>query len=269
VAAPRPVALITGASAGLGAELARVFAHHGHELALVARRAPELTKLADELAAGGGARPLVIPADLTRRDAGAHVAGELRAHGCEPSFVVNNAGFGMMGHAARLDRAEQLAMIDLNARTLTDLSLRFIDSLARHRGGILNVASVGSFVPGPGIAVYCATKAYVLSFSEALHHELKPKGVRVTALCPGPVATGFQARAGMPMDYFPSALHADAASVARHGYAALMAGRRVAIPGYANRISAFLPRLAPRSAVLSLMNRFRRRWERRHGAGPS
>jgi short-subunit dehydrogenase len=267
VAALKPVALITGASAGLGLQLARVFASHGHELALVARRASELNRLADELAAEGKPKPLVVPADLTRSDAGAYVAGELRAHGREPSFVVNNAGFGMMGPAARLDRAEQLAMIDLNARALTDLSLRFIDSLARHRGGILNVASVASFVPGPGIAVYFATKAYVLSFSEALHHELKPKGIRVTALCPGPVATEFQARAGMPMDYFPSALHADAASVARYGYAALLAGRRVAIPGYASRISAFLPRLAPRTAVLSLMNRFRRRWERRHGGG--
>jgi hypothetical protein len=210
-----------------------------------------------------------MPADLTRSDAGTYIAGELRTHGSEPSFVVNNAGFGLMGHAVQLDRTEQLAMIDLNARMLTDLSLRFVDSLTRHRGGILNVASVGSFVPGPGVAVYYATKAYVLSFSEALHHELKPKGVRVTALCPGPVATEFQARAGMPLDYFPSALHADAASVARYGYAALMAGRRVAIPGYANRISAFLPRLAPRAAVLTLMNRFRKRWERRQGLDPN
>jgi short-subunit dehydrogenase len=267
VAAPRPVALITGASAGIGAALAQEFASHGHELVLVARRASQLNELADAIAAGGRTRPHVVALDLAGREASRLVADELQARELEPNYVVNNAGFGLVGYAARLDRAEQLAMIDLNARALTDLSLRFVDSLARHRGGILNVASVASFVPGPGIAVYNATKAYVLSFSEALHHELKPKGVRVTALCPGPVATEFQARAGMPMDYFPSALHADAARVARYGYAALMAGRRVAIPGYASRISAFLPRLAPRYAVLSLMNRFRKRWERRHGAG--
>ena len=133
----------------------------------------------------------------------AMIADELRTRGLEPNFVVNNAGFGLVGAAAELDRAEQLAMIDLNARALTDLSLRFIDSLARHRGGILNVASVASFLPGPGLAVYYATKAYVLSFSEALHHELKPKGMRVTALCPGPVATEFQTRAGMPEGLFP------------------------------------------------------------------
>ena len=108
-----------------------------------------------------------------------------------------------MGPAASLDRAQQLAMIDLNVRVLTELSLRFVDSLARHQGGILNVASVASFMPGPGMAVYHATKAYVLSFSEALHRELGGQGVRVTALCPGPVETEFMARAGIPENYFP------------------------------------------------------------------
>ena len=115
----------------------------------------------------------------------------------KPQSIVNNAGFGLIGRAAELDRAEQLAMIDLNVRALTDLSLAFVDSLARHKGGILNVASLASFLPAPGMAVYYATKAYVLSFSEALHVELRKKGVRVTALCPGPVPTEFQARAGL------------------------------------------------------------------------
>ena len=109
---------------------------------------------------------------------------QLRAAGLEVQFLVNNAGFGLMGAATKLDRGEQLAMVDLNARALTELSLRFVDSMTRHKGGILNVASVASFMPGPGMAVYHATKAYVLSFSEALHQELKPRGVRVTALCP-------------------------------------------------------------------------------------
>ena len=149
-------------------------------------------------------------------------------------------------------------MIDLNARALTDLSLRFVDSLARHRGGILNVASVASFMPGPGLAVYYATKAYVLSFSEALHHELKPKGIRVTALCPGPVATEFQSRAGMPKDYFPSMLDRSVERVARDGYDGLMAGKRVVIPGFPNRVLAFLPRITPRGMMLAVMNRLRR-----------
>ena len=117
--------------------------------------------------------------------------------------MVNNAGFGLLGEAAELDRAQQLAMIDLNIRALTDLSLRWLESITRHRGGILNVASIAGFLPGPGMAVYHASKAYVVSFSEALHEELKADGVRVCALCPGPVATEFFDRAGLPHDYFP------------------------------------------------------------------
>ena len=255
MASLKPVTLITGASAGIGAELARVFAFEGHELVLVARREAPLNELAREIEAAGRPRPHILTADLTRGDAGNLIAAELGARGFEPNFVVNNAGFGLHGLAAELDRAEQLAMIDLNARTLTDLSLRFIDSLARHRGGILNVASVASFMPGPGMAVYYATKSYVLSFSEALHHELKPRGIRVTALCPGPVATGFQARAGMSGVQFPPLLDQTAKRVARSGYDALMDGCRVVIPGRANRLVALLPRLGPRGIVLWAMNR--------------
>ena len=196
----KPVTLITGASAGIGAELARVFARHGHELVLVARREDRLNALADEIAAAGRPRPVVLAIDLEQRDAVARIAAELASRGLEPAIVVNNAGFGLAGAAAALDRNEQLGMIDLNIRTLTELSLAFVDSLARHRGGILNVASVAAFLPGPGMAVYYASKAYVLSFSEALHRELKPRGIRVTALCPGPVPTEFQARSGMRAD---------------------------------------------------------------------
>jgi short-subunit dehydrogenase len=123
----------------------------------------------------------------------------------------------------------------------------------RHRGGILNVASVASFLPGPGMAVYHATKAYALSFSEALHRELKPQGVRVTVLCPGPVKTEFQARAGMPDDYFPRRLTRPADRVAREGYEALTQGRRVVVPGTVNRLTSLLPRFLPRAFVLSLV----------------
>ena len=255
MAAPKPVTLITGASAGIGAALAHHFASNRHELVLVARRTAALNELAGAIEARGLPRPQVIAADLTKSDAPALIADELRTRDLEPNFVVNNAGFGLVGTAAELDRAEQLAMIDLNARALTDLSLRFVDSLARHRGGILNVASVAGFMPGPGLAVYYATKAYVLSFSEALHHELAPKGIRVTALCPGPVATEFQSRAGMPEGYFPSILDRSVERVARDGYDGLMAGKRVVIPGFPNRVAAFLPRLAPRGIVLAVMNR--------------
>ncbi|MFZ2068968.1 MAG: SDR family NAD(P)-dependent oxidoreductase, partial [Xanthobacteraceae bacterium] len=190
--------LITGASSGIGAELAHVFAEHGHELVLTARREAELEALAGAIAASGRPRPLVLPLDLVERDAVAQLAAALEANGVEPDNVVNNAGFGLAGKAAELDRDDQVAMVDLNIRALTELSLVFADSLARHRGGLLNVASIAGFLPGPGMAVYYASKAYVLSFSEALHEELRGRGVRVTVLCPGPVATGFQARAGLP-----------------------------------------------------------------------
>ena len=193
----RPITLITGASAGIGAALAQVFAAHDHELVLVARREQRLLALADAIAARGGQRPVVLPIDLARADVADRIGSELAARGLEPDIVVNNAGFGLVGRAAELDRAEQLGMIDINVRALTDLSLAFVDSLERHRGGILNVASIAGFLPGPGMAVYHATKAFVLSFSEALHAELAPRGVRVTALCPGPVPTEFQARAGI------------------------------------------------------------------------
>jgi short-subunit dehydrogenase len=254
----KPITLITGASAGIGAALADVFADRGPRLVLVARRTPRLTSVADGIAGRGHPRPAILGIDLALPDAPQRVAKELQALGVEPDIVVNNAGFGLMGPAATLDRQAQLAMIDLNVRVLTDLSLRFLDSLVRHKGGILNVASVAGFMPGPGMAVYHASKSYVLSFSEALHRELKPKGVRVTALCPGPVATEFQARAKMPADYHPKFMARSAERVAREGYEGLMRGRRVVVPGTDNKVAAMLPRLLPRGIVLRMMRAFQR-----------
>jgi hypothetical protein len=213
--------LITGASAGIGAALAHKFAANGHEVVLVARREQILTGLADAIAAAGAPRPTVLRADVSRIDAARRIGEALAAAGLEPEIVVNNAGFGLVGAAASLDRGEQLAMIDLNVRALTDLSLAWCDVLERRKGGILNVASVAAFLPGPGMAVYYATKAYVLSFTEALHQELAPKGVRVTALCPGPVPTEFQARAGVKAMKFPRTLTRSAERVADDGYRGL------------------------------------------------
>jgi hypothetical protein len=253
MAMPRPVTLITGASAGIGAALARVFAEKGHEVALLARRGLQLAALADAIAAAGHKHPHILAIDLARTDAPTRIDNELHERGLEPEIVVNNAGFGLLGLAAELDRSEQLAMIDLNVRVLTELSLRWIDSLERHRGGILNVASIASFLPGPGMAVYHASKAYVLSFSEALHRELAPKGVRVTVLCPGPVETEFQARAGVPEGYFPRMLARSAEWVAREGYDGFMRGRRLVVPGFENKVLTFLPRLLPRALVLRMV----------------
>ena len=258
MAAHAPVTLITGASAGIGTALADVFANHGHKLILVARRAPQLKALADAIEQRGHIRPQIIAIDLGQADATQWIESELREAGHEPQYVVNNAGFGLMGEAVVLDRDQQLAMIDLNVRVLTDLSLRFSDSLVRHRGGILNVASVAAFMPGPGMTVYHATKAYVLAFSEALHVELAPSGVRVTALCPGPVETEFQARAGVPPGYFPRLLARSAERVAQDGYAALMRGQRVVVPGSGNRVATMLSGLVPRGLAMRLVRASRR-----------
>jgi uncharacterized protein len=253
----KPVVLITGASSGIGAALAKVFAAHGHEIALVARRQDRLEALADEIAAAGRPRPTLITVDLERRDGASALAAELSSLGLEPAIVVNNAGFGLRGAAAALSRDEQLAMIDLNVRALTELSLMFVDSLARHRGGVLNVASLAAFLPGPGMAVYYASKAYVLSFSEALHRELSERGVRVTALCPGPVPTEFQARAGLSLPAAARLLELSAERVAQIGYDAFMAGQRVVIAGIGNRIVVSLMRLVPHALLLRLVDQTR------------
>lgn len=250
----RPITLITGASAGIGADLARVFAAHGHELVLVARRQHRLDSLADEIAATGRPRPVVMAADLGQRDAVAKIRGQLLSLELEPEIVVNNAGFGLVGRAAALPRDEQLAMIDLNVRALTELSLTFVDSLAHYRGGILNVASIAAFLPGPNMAVYYASKAFVLSFSEALHRELSSRGIRVTALCPGPVRTEFQARSGMKIDQTMRLIELPSARVAEIGYRGFMRGKRVVIAGLGSRIAVFLMRLVPYALLMAAVD---------------
>jgi uncharacterized protein len=249
------VTLITGASAGIGRELARVFAAKGHRLALVDRRGDRLAVLAREIASAGGTAPILIACDLEHRDAGETISAGLAAAGVEVEFVVNNAGFGLFGHAAELDRAEQLGIIAVNILALTDLSLRFSDSLIRHRGGILNLGSLTAFLPGPGMAVYHASKAYVLSFSEALHRELAPHGVRVTTLCPASVPSEFQARAGVEPGLEHAILNVSAAEVAQAGYRALMANKRIMLPGFGTNIIPFLLRLFPRGFILAAVGR--------------
>ena len=251
----RPVTVITGASAGIGVALARVFAQQGHELALVARREDRLRALADEIAATGARRPIVIAVDLLKTGVARLIGEALAAQGAEPQFVVNNAGFGLVGLASARDRNEQLEMIDLNVRALTELSLAFVDSLARHRGGLLNVGSMAGFLPGPGMAVYYATKAYVLSFTEALHSELKPLGVRVAVLCPGPVPTEFAERAGLTRGMVPGILTQSADYVAEAGFRGLMDGHRTIVPGFTNKLVTLLIRIIPRRLVLWVVDR--------------
>jgi short-subunit dehydrogenase len=253
------VTLITGASAGIGAELARVFAANGHRVALVARRADRLIKLASEIAVAGRAAPIIIACDLEQPDAGDRIEDALKAAGADVEYVVNNAGFGVFGRAIEVDRAQLLDIIAVNIRALTELSLRFSDSLIRSRGGILNVGSIAGFLPGPGMAVYYASKAYVVSFTEALRNELAPHGVRVTVLCPGPVQTEFQARAGFHAGLDSSLLGVSAAEVARQAYQGLMANQRAVFPGIGIKVMPFLLRLFPRGFILSAVGRFQLR----------
>jgi len=253
------VTLITGASAGIGTELARVFASNGHRVALVARRADRLKTLSGEITAAGGTAPIVISCDLEQPDAGDEISAALAAEGVEVEFVVNNAGFGLFGNAIEMDRVEQLGIIALNIRAVTDLSLRFSDQLIRHRGGILNVGSIAGFLPGPGMAVYYASKAYVLSFSEALRRELAPRGVRVTVLCPGPVPSEFQARAGFDPGFDSAVLNVSASDVALAGYRGLMANKRAVLPGLGIKIVPFLLRLLPRGFILGAVGLFQLR----------
>jgi short-subunit dehydrogenase len=253
------VTLITGASAGIGTELARVFAAHGHRVALVARRADRLASLANEITAAGGKAPIVIACDLEQRDSGDRIEAALQEAGAEVDYLVNNAGFGAFGCAVELDRATQLGIIDVNIRALSDLTLRLAPSVIKYRGGILNVGSIAGFLPGPGMAMYYASKAFVLSFTEALRQELKPQGVRVTVVCPGPVPTEFQGRAGFRPGFDSSILNVSAADVAKQGYRGLMADRRAVLPGLGIKAVPFLLRLFPRGFILAAVSGFQLR----------
>ena len=253
----RRVTIITGASGGIGADLARVFARQGHDLVLIARSGPELERLASEIAVPGRSPPLVLALDLLAPGAIDQIAAALRTTGVSPDILVNNAGFGLLGPAAALDTAEQLALIDLNIRAAVEMTLRFLPAICAARGKILNVASVASYFPGgPGMAAYYASKSFLLSFSLALSQELRSQGVTVSALCPGYTKTGFQARAGfgpgLGLTRFPGTA---AISVAEAGYTGLMAGKREIVPGFFNKVSVLLLPFLPKSVVLMIISR--------------
>ena len=246
MAEPRPATLITGASAGLGVEFARQCARRGEEVVLVARRADRLEALAAEI----GAKAHVIAADLTEPRAGTKVVGEIIARGMWVRTLINNAGFGLRGRFDELPLARQLEMIDLNVRALTNLTFVVINDMVLKGGGaILNVASTAAFQPGPKMAVYFATKAYVLSFTEALHEEWKDRGIKVSALCPGSTRTEFGDVAGIRTLGQFERLAMDAGPVVRAGLEGLDANRAIVIPGAVNKPGAWSTRLAPRSVV--------------------
>jgi len=254
--AARQTALVTGASGGIGWELARAFAAGGYDLVLVARSAGKLEQLAGELRDRHGVAVRVLAKDLAGPGAPDEIFQELEGAGVAVDALVNNAGFATFGPFAETDLASELEEIQLNVVTLTHLTKRFLPGmLARRRGGVLNVASTAAFQPGPQMAVYYATKAYVLSFSEALAEELRGSGVTVTALCPGPTATGFQARAEMQdSGLFTGPLKVmDAAGVARAGYEGFRKGNRIVIPGLINKLGVQSVRVSPRALVTRLV----------------
>jgi uncharacterized protein len=241
------VALITGASSGIGLELARLFARDRHDLALVARRQDRLQALADELTDRYDVQVTVIAADLADPSAPAEVARQVAAAGLVVQFLVNNAGYGVAGEFARTDVTAELQMIQVNVVALTHLTKLFLRGMAAERqGAILNVASTAGFTPGPLMAVYYATKAYVISFSAAIAEELRNSGVTVTVLCPGATRTEFQERAGLDLEAraFRGPWVADAASVARAGYQGMLRGKRLVVPGVFNKIMVAAARVA-------------------------
>ena len=240
----RPVTLVTGASAGLGAEFVRQCSRRGDEVVLVARRRDRLDALAAEI---GNAH--VVAADLAAPDASAALIAQVEGLGLSVETLINNAGFGLIGRFAGLPLDGQREMIDLNVRTLTELARLVVPGMIeRGRGGILNIASTAAFQPGPGFAVYFATKAYVLSFSEALHQELTGTGVKVSALCPGPTRTEFGSVAGMKSKKFDR-ISADARIVVAAGLRGLERNKAVVVPGLTNKISSQSGRLMPRALM--------------------
>jgi uncharacterized protein len=259
---PAPAAdrtcLITGASSGIGADLARVLARKGYGVTLVARRDDLLRALADELTSSSAVRAEVVTADLSEEAARDGLAAEVAARGLTVDLLVNNAGFSTVGPVHRSDAAREVAMIRTNVEAVAHLCSLFVPGMVeRGRGAVLNVASMAAFQPLPGQAGYGATKAFVLSYSQALGQELKGKGVTVTALCPGPVETGFAEAAGISedeaADALPRFMWVSSPDVAAQAVAGLAKGQAVVIPGTSNRIAAGFAHLTPRRLLLPIL----------------
>ncbi|MDX5347171.1 MAG: SDR family oxidoreductase [Hymenobacteraceae bacterium] len=251
---PSQYVLITGASSGIGYELTLLFAKDRNNLILVARSEAKLRQIAKKLASEYAIDVRVVAADLAEPRAADHVFDDVQGAGLTVDVLVNNAGFGDYGSFRHAKLQKQLDMIQVNVTALTHLSKLFLDQLPPERQGrILNVASVAGFQPGPLMAVYYASKAYVLSFSEALANELKNTNVTVTVLCPGQTETDFERRANLHESKLFKGKISSAKIVAAKGYDALMAGKVIEIPGVKNKLSTFAVRLFPRKIVRSLV----------------
>lgn len=258
----RGTALITGASAGIGQELARCFAADGYHLVLVARRSEALELLATELGTLHGTSVRVEPCDLVEPGAAEQLHARLTQANVTVDVLVNNAGFGAIGEVHELPLDRQLDMITLNITALTALTRLFLPAmLERKTGGVLNVASTAGFQPGPRMAVYYASKAYVLSFTEALAEETVGTGLRVSCLCPGPTKTEFGSVSGMDQSKLFRMGTMTARDVAEIGYRGWHAGKIVVVAGFTNRLAVCAVRLLPRWAIRKIVKWLNRRWE--------
>src|SRR3989442_1378634 len=253
-------ALITGASGGIGYELALLLARDGLDCILVARSRDKLDELAARLESGFRVKTLVIARDLSKPSAVDEIYEEVSAASLNVDVLVNNAGFPVFGLFARTDLQLELEMLQVNVVALTALTKLFLRGMVERRAGrILNLASTAAFEPGPLMAVYYASKAYVLSFSEALANELQGTGVTVTALAPGPTRTGFQKRGGMEDSRLVRGQIADAKSVAAAGYRGMMRGKTIVIPGFSNKLIPWVVRVSPRGVVTRVVRRMQER----------
>ena len=254
-------ALVTGATSGIGYELAKLFARDGHDLVIVARSSDALARVAGDFRALG-VSVTTITADLSQPGTPDAILGEIRLRNTAIDFLVNNAGYALYGPFAQSRLSQDLAMMQLNMTSLVHLTRIFLDEmLARGEGHILNVASTAAFQPGPLMALYYASKAFVLSFSEALHDELRGTGVTVTALCPGPTETGFKKQAGVENLRLVSGKLTSAESVARDGYRAMVRGQSVVISGLRNQVMMWGSKLSPRSIPIAIIRRLHQRVE--------
>jgi short-subunit dehydrogenase len=249
--------LITGASSGIGLELAKCFAAEECNLILTARNREALEKLADELCRKHDIKVEIVIADLSLPESPQKIISEIKGRGINVDVLVNNAGFGLHGAFTELPLKRQLEIVQVNIAALVELTGLFLpDMLRRNRGGILNVGSVAGFVPGPQMAVYYASKAFVLSFSESLHEELRETKIQVTNLCPGPTESNFSSVARSHRAREAQAKKMSAAEVARIGHRDFRAGVHISLPGAINKISAFAPRVFPRTVVRRLIGRY-------------
>ncbi|MCA8999422.1 MAG: SDR family oxidoreductase [Planctomycetaceae bacterium] len=247
--------LVTGASSGIGWELAKLFAADGANLILVARSQDKLEQLAQEVHQQHGVSATVLPRDLSVPGAAQSLIEDISGQGLTVDTLVNNAGFGQMGRFATIDPKRHRDMMQLNMQVLTELSQLFLPGmLERNRGGILNLGSTAAFQPGPNSAVYYATKAYVLSLTEALHYELRNTNVKVTCLCPGPTRTGFGEDSGMESTRVFRWNSMSVEKVARMGHRGFRKGKRLVMPGLINRILAASVRFTPRPIILDVMS---------------